>query len=83
MPRAAGSDFVLLQQNNVGFMVARQMIGGGAAYDAPADDDDLRVAGQVRVCHVPMVCQFQAISQRWLRMAVCSVILSQVIDLPA
>ena len=41
MPGRAGCQLVLLEKNDIGLVVARQMIGGRAADDAAADHDDL------------------------------------------
>ena len=44
MPGGAGGELALLEQNDVGLVVLGEMIGGRAADDAAADDDDLRVS---------------------------------------
>ena len=46
MPGRAGGQLALLEQHDVGLVVARQMIGRRAADDAAADDDDLGMRGQ-------------------------------------
>ena len=47
VPGRAGGELVLLQHDHVRAVVAREVIGGRAADDAAADDDDLGVGGKV------------------------------------
>ena len=46
MPGGAGGQLALLQQHHIGLVVAGQMIGGGAADNAPPDNDDLSFVRQ-------------------------------------
>ena len=53
MPGRAGGELALLQEHDVRLMVARQMVGGRAADDAAADDDDLGMSGQAHRAALP------------------------------
>jgi hypothetical protein len=46
VPRGAAGELALLEQQHVGDAELRQVIGGGAAGDAAADDQDLGVGGK-------------------------------------
>ena len=52
-PGRARGDRVLLQEHDIGLMVARKMVGRGAADDTAADDDDGGVRGQGHLSEVP------------------------------
>jgi hypothetical protein len=43
VPCRTRSQFILLEQDHIRLVIAREMIGGGAPDDASADDDELRV----------------------------------------
>ena len=54
MPGRAAGQLALLEQDDVGLVVAGQMIGGRAADDAAADDDDLRRGPEGRASCFPI-----------------------------
>ena len=56
MPGRAAGQLAALDQDDVGLVVAGEMIGGGAADDAAADDDDLGVARQNCAHALPGAC---------------------------
>ena len=51
MPSGAAGELMTLDQQHIRLVIARQMIGGGAADNAAADHDDFGMGGKTYLGH--------------------------------